>query len=191
MKTRNIAIIAVAALLLATTAVSTTNPNAFATYKRNQATSQTSDCGNEFMSINIGCQNTGSQVQGDENTVALAAQQTFPQVEREQKDHNRPVPPPEVGCPENTVWDITIREEASQGSSVPVGTVICLFQGLGNHPAEVHEPGVNPFTADVITNQPNAANCNGPSQQLAQVTSGDPPRPLEMGSFLCAAVFRG
>ncbi len=36
-------------------------------YKKNQATSQTSDCGNDLIPINIGCQNTGSEIQGNEN----------------------------------------------------------------------------------------------------------------------------
>jgi hypothetical protein len=61
-------------------------------YEKNQATSQTSDCGNEFIPIsNIGCQNTDSQIQGDENTVALTAQQTFPEVRLVQE---KPTPKP-------------------------------------------------------------------------------------------------
>jgi hypothetical protein len=62
-----------------TTAVSmsTTTQSAFA-YDKNQATSQANACGNDFFPTNVGCQNTGSQIQGDENAVALTAQQTFP-----------------------------------------------------------------------------------------------------------------
>jgi hypothetical protein len=55
----------------------TTTDNAFA-YEKNQATSQTGACGNGLLSVNIGCQNTDSQIQGDENVVALTAQQRFP-----------------------------------------------------------------------------------------------------------------
>jgi hypothetical protein len=68
---------AVAAMLIATSAISV--EDAFAGKKReyNQATSQTNACGNDFMSTNVGCQSTGSQVQGDENVVALTGQQTF------------------------------------------------------------------------------------------------------------------
>ena len=33
-----------------------------------------------MLPTNVGCQNTGSQIQGDENSVALSAQQTFPSV---------------------------------------------------------------------------------------------------------------
>ena len=77
---RNFAIVAVAAMLLATSAISisTSTQSAFA-YKKNQATSQANACGNDFFPTNVGCQNTGSQIQGDENSVALAAQQTFPE----------------------------------------------------------------------------------------------------------------
>jgi hypothetical protein len=61
-------------MLVATAA---TPENAFA-YKKNQATTQTSACGNGEIPTNVGCQNTDSQIQGDENSVALIAQQTFP-----------------------------------------------------------------------------------------------------------------
>ena len=42
---------------------------------QSQAQSQANDCGNDPASLNVGCQNTGSQIQGDENSVALASQQ--------------------------------------------------------------------------------------------------------------------
>jgi hypothetical protein len=47
-------------------------------YEKSQATSQANACGNGEMPINVGCQNTNSQIQGDENQVAITAQQTFP-----------------------------------------------------------------------------------------------------------------
>jgi hypothetical protein len=47
-------------------------------YRNNQATSQVNDCGNGFSPQSVGCQNTGSQIQGDKNTVSLSSQQTFP-----------------------------------------------------------------------------------------------------------------
>jgi len=78
-KTRNIAIVAVAAIMLATGAVSMSATQSVLAYKKNQATSQANACGNDFLPTNVGCQNTGSQVQGDENGVALAADQTFPE----------------------------------------------------------------------------------------------------------------
>jgi hypothetical protein len=68
-----------AVMLLGTTAISTltTSESVFA-YRNNQATSQTSECGNGQIPTNVGCQNIGSQIQGDKNTVALSSQQTFP-----------------------------------------------------------------------------------------------------------------
>jgi hypothetical protein len=35
------------------------------------------NCGNGFMSENVGCQNTASQIQGDDNSAAVASEQTF------------------------------------------------------------------------------------------------------------------
>jgi hypothetical protein len=74
-----VAVAAVAAMLVATSLVSTND--AFAgkkKYEKNQAMSQTNACGNGELPLNIGCQNIASQVQGDENAVAQAAQQFFP-----------------------------------------------------------------------------------------------------------------
>jgi hypothetical protein len=66
-------------MLVATTTISTlTTAESVFAYSNNQATSQVSDCGNGFSPQNVGCQNTGSQIQGDKNTVALSSQQTFP-----------------------------------------------------------------------------------------------------------------
>jgi hypothetical protein len=81
MNFKYIAMVAViAATLVGTTAI--TADSAFATkYDKNQATSQANACGNGELPLNIGCQNVGSQVQGDENGVALAADQTFPSIE--------------------------------------------------------------------------------------------------------------
>ncbi|HZD36037.1 MAG TPA: hypothetical protein VE130_12605 [Nitrososphaeraceae archaeon] len=125
-QTRNIAIVAVAAMLLATTAISTSAlPNSALAYKKNQATSQANACGNDFLPINIGCQNTDSQIQGDENSVALAAQQTFPAVEMV-----KPIPPipPKFGCPADTLWDVTLDETTPDGR-LDADTVLCLFAG--------------------------------------------------------------
>ena len=73
-----VAVAAIAAMLIATSAFSV--EDAFAGGKKrenNQATSQANACGNGDMPLNVGCQNIGSQVQGDENGVALVGQQTF------------------------------------------------------------------------------------------------------------------
>lgn len=82
-KMRNFAIVAAVAISLATTSVLFASTQSVFSYDKNQATSETNACGNDFFPINIGCQNTGSQTQGDENGVALTAQQTFPEFLRE------------------------------------------------------------------------------------------------------------
>jgi hypothetical protein len=80
-KTLTIAVVAVvAAMLIATSAVAT--QDAFAGkkkgYEKNQAISQANACGNGKLPFNVGCQNTASQIQGDENAVSQAAEQVFP-----------------------------------------------------------------------------------------------------------------
>ncbi len=80
-KTLTVAVVAaVAAMLIATSAVAT--QDAFAGkkkgYEKNQAISQANACGNGKLPFNVGCQNIGSQVQGDENAVSQAAEQVFP-----------------------------------------------------------------------------------------------------------------
>jgi hypothetical protein len=78
-----VTVIAVAAaMLVAATTEKAITGYAFA-YNRNQATGAANDCGNGQVSTNIGCQNTDSQIQGDENSVALTSQQTFPSVTSE------------------------------------------------------------------------------------------------------------
>ena len=86
MNFKYIAIVAViAATLVGTTAI--TADSAFATkYDKNQAVSQANACGNGELPLNIGCQNVGSQIQGDENSVALAADQVFPSIEDDDKN---------------------------------------------------------------------------------------------------------
>ena len=70
---------AMAVMLIGATALAT--EDAFAGKKKkteyNQATSQVNDCGNGFYPINVGCQNTASQIQGDDNAAALASEQSF------------------------------------------------------------------------------------------------------------------
>jgi uncharacterized membrane protein len=78
-KSLTIAVVAaVAVMLVATTAVAA--EDAFAGKKReyNQATSQANACGNGKLPLNVGCQNTASQIQGEENAVSQAAEQFFP-----------------------------------------------------------------------------------------------------------------
>ena len=83
-----LAVMILATVLLATAALTmTTIENTFG-YSSNQAKSDVNECGNGQVPTNIGCQNIDSQIQGDENTVALAAQQTFP------AEEVTPIPPP-------------------------------------------------------------------------------------------------
>ena len=44
-------------------------------YEKSQATAQANYCGNGELPENVWCQNTASQIQGDENEVALASGQ--------------------------------------------------------------------------------------------------------------------
>jgi hypothetical protein len=84
MNIKYIAIVAVIAATLVGTTVITTD-SALA-YEKSQAVGQTNDCGNGELPLNIGCQNIGSQVQGDENAVSLAADQVFPAFEEEEPE---------------------------------------------------------------------------------------------------------
>lgn len=80
-----IATVITAIMLIGATAttISSVTTGSVLAYDRNQATSAANDCGNGQVPTNIGCQNTDSQIQGDENSVALTSQQTFPSVIRE------------------------------------------------------------------------------------------------------------
>ena len=84
MNTKYIVIVAAMAVMLIGATALATSESAFAgghghkkSYEKNQAVSQANACGNGFMPENVGCQNTASQIQGDENVVATAADQTF------------------------------------------------------------------------------------------------------------------
>lgn len=50
-------------------------------YEKSQTISQTNDCGNYWFPLNVLCSNVGSQVQGDENRVAIATGQAEGKVE--------------------------------------------------------------------------------------------------------------
>jgi hypothetical protein len=67
-----------AVMLIGATALAT--EDAFAgkkKYEKSQAVAQTNDCGNGELPLNVGCQNTASQIQGDENSAALSSSQQF------------------------------------------------------------------------------------------------------------------
>jgi hypothetical protein len=44
-------------------------------YEKSQAVAQINYCGNGELPLNVWCQNTASQIQGDENAAALASEQ--------------------------------------------------------------------------------------------------------------------
>jgi hypothetical protein len=46
-------------------------------YEKGQAVSQVNDCGNGKLPLNVGCQNTASQIQGEDNSAALLSAQEF------------------------------------------------------------------------------------------------------------------
>ena len=78
MNTKYMFIVAVmAVMLIGATAFAT--EDAFADKKKhkeyNQATSQANACGNGKLPLNVFCQNIDSQVQGEENTVAIDSTQ--------------------------------------------------------------------------------------------------------------------
>ena len=74
MNNKHLVIIAVVTvMLIGATALSTTD-SAFAgkkKYEKSQAASQANACGNGELPLNVFCQNIGSQVQGEENAVAI------------------------------------------------------------------------------------------------------------------------
>jgi len=69
---------AMAVMLIGATAFAT--DSAFADgkkhYDKNQAVSQANACGNGELPLNVFCQNIGSQVQGEENAVAIDGSQS-------------------------------------------------------------------------------------------------------------------
>ena len=86
--TKYTVVIAVMAVMLIGATAFATSESAFAgghghkkSYEKSQAISQVNECGNGFMPYN--CQNTASQIQGDENGVSSASVQ-----ESTTKKHN-------------------------------------------------------------------------------------------------------
>jgi hypothetical protein len=67
-------VVALAVMLVAATAAFATTGSAFA-YEKSQAVSQINDCGNGELPLNVWCQNTASQIQGDENSAAWVPSQ--------------------------------------------------------------------------------------------------------------------
>src|SRR5919198_1168548 len=100
-----IAVIAVAVVMLVAASAEMAITGYVFAYNRNQATGAANDCGNGQIPTNIGCQNTDSQIQGDENSVAITAQQTFPEVQI-----TPPTPPPPAATCEGSFNFITLEK---------------------------------------------------------------------------------
>jgi hypothetical protein len=89
MNTKYMFVVAVmAVMLIGATAVAT--EDAFADkkkkYGQSHATSQANYCGNDKMPMYVFCQNTGSQVQGEDNAVALSGAQQSGEDHKDKKD---------------------------------------------------------------------------------------------------------
>jgi hypothetical protein len=88
MNTKYMFVVAVmTVMLVGATAVVT--EDAFADkkkYGKNQAISQANACGNDKLPMYVFCQNTGSQVQGEDNSVALSGVQQSGEDHKDKKD---------------------------------------------------------------------------------------------------------
>jgi hypothetical protein len=76
MNTKYLAVVvALAGMLVAATAITADSALATKYKSKSQAVSQVNNCGNGELPLNVFCQNTASQIQGDENSAALASEQ--------------------------------------------------------------------------------------------------------------------
>jgi hypothetical protein len=92
-----VVVAAMAVMLIGATALAT--EDAFAdkkrhddkkSYGKSQAVAQNNYCGNGELPLNVGCQNTASQIHGDDNSVYSSSEQEFEFEERP----NGPPPTP-------------------------------------------------------------------------------------------------
>jgi hypothetical protein len=79
MQNKKLLIVAAAAAILATMTLSASafieENTAAKKYEKNQAASGANACGNEELPLNVLCDNTASEIQGDENAVGLSSAQ--------------------------------------------------------------------------------------------------------------------
>jgi hypothetical protein len=77
MNSKYVAVVAaLAVMLVAATALATTDSALATKYKsKSQATAQVNECGNGELPLNVWCQNTASQIQGEDNRAALSSAQ--------------------------------------------------------------------------------------------------------------------
>ena len=69
------AIIAAFIFLITASTVMGTHIVFASSYEKSQVISQTNECGNYWFPLNVLCSNVSSQVQGDENSVAVATRE--------------------------------------------------------------------------------------------------------------------
>ena len=67
-----ITIFGVTMILLVTVSLISPHPAFADDYEKSQVISQINECGNYWFPVNIICSNLNSQIQGDENNVAIA-----------------------------------------------------------------------------------------------------------------------
>ncbi len=65
-------------MLVATTIASSVDYRIFATKEKNQVGSQPNVCGNEELPLNVVCEITTSQVDGEENAIVINGNQATP-----------------------------------------------------------------------------------------------------------------
>jgi hypothetical protein len=73
---RRLTITTIAAMLLAAATVSMVTPEIAYVYALNQAKSDVNECGDGDTPTNVGCQNSDSQIQGDNNSPSIASSQS-------------------------------------------------------------------------------------------------------------------
>ena len=101
-----------------------------------------------------------------------------------------PTPPPEVGCPENTLYNVILKEDLKDGTTIPKDTILCLPKKLGDQTATVStETPVDSITSfDVVVANPNLDPCPEsptPGFSLAKVDSGNPGNPIGQDGTVC------
>jgi len=199
------AAVAIAALFASTTMASySSNDVSAKKYSGDsnaQNTAANNDCPAELISLIIGiqqqasanCLNDINSIQDSDgaaisSTPFNAAPSQAIDIEIGERTPVPSVPPVDVGCPTETVWDVTLIEDVND--ELPAGTIICLFEDRpGPQDANVaDEQGI--FTADP---QPLPENGVCPPESepghptfAAQHTSGSAPEPpFEQGGILC------
>ena len=73
-----LAVFGIIVILMITVSFISSHPVFASSYEKSQIISQTNECGNYWFPVNIICSNLNSQIQGDENNVAIATPSSEP-----------------------------------------------------------------------------------------------------------------